>query len=78
MLIFSIAAEISQIIETESKINSEKKIKVVMAACILHNFCILENDNIDYFLQQVPNVRRQFLDLMYKIMTCENMIFHWP
>ena len=49
-----------------------------MAACILHNFCILENDNIDYFLQQVPNVRHQLFNLMYKIMTCENMIFHWP
>ena len=28
-----------------------------MAACILHNICILENDNIEYFLQQVTNVR---------------------
>ena len=31
---------------------SEKKIKVAMAACILHNICIMENDNIDYFLRK--------------------------
>ena len=27
-----------------------KKIKAVMSSCILHNICILENDNIEYFL----------------------------
>ena len=31
---------------------SEKKIKVAMAVCILHNICIMENDNVDYFLRK--------------------------
>lgn len=27
-----------------------KKIKVIMAACVLHNICIMENDNIQFYL----------------------------
>ena len=40
-----------------------KKIKVVMAACILHNICILENDNIEYYLDRAQRVIfQQFLN----------------
>ena len=27
-----------------------------MAACVLHNICIMENDNIDYFLRKATKV----------------------
>ena len=33
-----------------------KKIKVVMTSCILHNLCIIENDNIEYFLERAREV----------------------
>ena len=33
-----------------------KMIRVVMAACILHNVCIMEKDNITYFLQQAAQM----------------------
>ena len=43
-----------------------------MAACILHNLCIIEKDNIDFFLRQAINVRplvylKQFI---FKLNTC--------
>lgn len=36
--------------------SEQKKIKVVMAACMLHNICIMENDNVDYYLQKAKEV----------------------
>ena len=33
-----------------------KKVKIIMCSCILHNICILENDNIDFFLVRARNV----------------------
>ena len=33
-----------------------KKIKIVMVACALHNICILEKDNVDYYLARAIHV----------------------
>ena len=33
-----------------------KKVRIVKCACILHNICILENDNINFFLTRARNV----------------------
>ena len=50
----------------------QKKIKVVMASCILHNICIIENDNIQYFIERsrrvsvqfkIPNILDIFIDI---------------
>ena len=40
---------------------SEKKVVVVMAACALHNICIQEKDNINYFLSAAEQVSFVFL-----------------
>ena len=42
-----------------SKLNQRtlrKKVKVILAACVLHNICILEKDNIDFYLQRATHV----------------------
>ena len=47
----------------------ERAVIVVMAACILHNICIMEQDNVDYYLlcmghgQQVNILNYSYLNL---------------
>ena len=62
-----------------NKLNQQtlvKKLKVVMAACILHNICILENDNIAFYLQRAQMVTtwdiRFLISIYFKIqMLCK-------
>ena len=43
-----------------NKKTSEKKVLIVMAACALHNICIKENDNINFFLTNAEQVSYLF------------------
>ena len=53
----------------------EKKIRVVMAACILHNVCILEKDNIGYFLMRADTVSKIENSLLY-FLVAKNFQYH--
>ena len=37
---------------------TKKKIKVIMAACGLHNICIMENDNVKFYIRKASQVLR--------------------
>ena len=35
---------------------TKKKIKVILAACGLHNICIMENDNVKFYIRKASQV----------------------
>ena len=35
---------------------TKKKIKVILAACGLHNICIMENDNVKFYIKKASQV----------------------
>ena len=37
---------------------TKKKIKVILAACGLHNICIMENDNVKFYIRKASQVLR--------------------
>ena len=37
-----------------------KKIKVILAACGLHNICIMENDNVKFYIRKASQVLKHF------------------
>ena len=36
--------------------STKKKIKVILTACGLRNICIMENDNVDFYIRRAPQV----------------------
>ena len=36
--------------------STKKKIKVILAACGLHNICIMENDNVKFYIRKASQV----------------------
>ena len=40
--------------------STKKKIKVIMAACGLHNICIMENDNVKFYIRKASQVLKHF------------------
>ena len=40
---------------------TKKKIKVILAACGLHNICIMENDNVEFYIRKAS----QALDILH-------------
>ena len=43
-----------------------KKIKIVMSCCFLHNICILEKDNIEFYLNRAQQVNKAFYQVECK------------
>ena len=39
---------------------TKKKIKVILAACGLHNICIMENDNVKFYIRKASQVLKHF------------------
>ena len=40
--------------------STKKKIKVILAACGLHNICIMENDNVKFYIRKASQVLKHF------------------
>ena len=41
--------------------STKKKIKVILAACGLHNICIMENDNVKFYIRKASQVLNTML-----------------
>ena len=39
---------------------TKKKIKVILAACGLHNICIMENDNVKFYIRKASQVLKHY------------------
>ena len=39
---------------------TKKKIKVILAACGLQNICIMENDNVKFYIRKASQVLKHF------------------
>ena len=48
---------------------TKKKIKVIMAACGLHNICIMENDNVKFYIQKASQVLKHFAFNEHKVVS---------
>ena len=48
-----------------------KKVKIVMASCMLHNICILEKDNINFYLNRARQVKEKLtFKVTHNILHC--------
>ena len=45
---------------------TKKKIKVILAACGLHNICIMENDNVEFYIRKASQVLKHFASNEHK------------
>ena len=56
---------------------TKKKIKVILAACGLHNICIMENDNVEFYIRKASQVLKHFgIQTKIQLMrTCHNIQF---
>ena len=46
--------------------STKKKIKVILAACGLHNICIMENDNVKFYIRKASQVLKHFTSKEHK------------
>ena len=45
---------------------TKKKIKVILATCGLHNICIMENDNVKFYIRKASQVLKHFASNEHK------------
>ena len=52
---------------------TKKKIKVILAACGLHKICIMENDNVKFYIRKASQVLKHYVSNEH-IELCKNSV----